>query len=63
MASGDVKPVSEIGQQVLPNGRVHASSSKEERRLADEMSMALVESLRKAQLSDDVDILRAGRYE
>jgi len=31
--------------------------------MANEMSMARDESLRKAQLSGDVDVLRAGRYE
>jgi putative transposase len=39
---------------------VKASSPKEEHRVADTVSMALDELVRKAQLSDDLDFLRAG---
>jgi hypothetical protein len=39
---------------------MNTSPSEEDHQMADEISMALDELVRKAQLSDDVDFLREG---
>jgi hypothetical protein len=53
-----VRPVDEIGHQVVLIGEF-CKPEEEDRPMADETSMALEDLLRKAQLSEDVDFLRA----